>query len=74
MVEYKIVLRDWPASIPAPGTPSFQINKLDTHFVADTYRGWRFQTNTNPIPYFSGWGKGENSVCIYSVYVTYVYN
>lgn len=59
MVAHQVILRDWPATVPAPGTPEFQINKLESQFVADVYRGWRFGTNVNPLPHFTGWGLGK---------------
>ncbi|KAF6753569.1 hypothetical protein DFP72DRAFT_848861, partial [Ephemerocybe angulata] len=39
-IEYRVCLRDWPRHLIAPGSPAFDIGRLDLSFVSDLYDAW----------------------------------
>ncbi|KAF6755555.1 hypothetical protein DFP72DRAFT_847290 [Ephemerocybe angulata] len=46
LVKYKVVLRDWPAHLPAPGTANFDIGCLDLTFTSELCNAWHFSDIT----------------------------
>ncbi|KAF6747085.1 hypothetical protein DFP72DRAFT_1075730 [Ephemerocybe angulata] len=57
LVKYKVVLRDWPAHLPAPGTANFDIGRLDLTFTSELCNAWRqYSTELTVPPWFDFWG------------------
>ncbi|KAF6752798.1 hypothetical protein DFP72DRAFT_849573 [Ephemerocybe angulata] len=63
LVKHKVVLRDWPAHLPAPGTSNFDIGRLDLTFTSELCNAWRQYSSELVVPpWFDFWASEYSDI------------